>query len=189
VIRTFLAITPSAQVLENVEAFQNELRETGADVRWVAPSAMHLTIQFLGDVREAEMPGIERALVDSYRDQPPISIECRAFGVFPNLKKPRTLWAGIHGDGIAELAEHAEIALAPLGFPPEERDLRPHITLGRLRSTRGWEKLAGALKTEADRSFGACAVDRVILFKSDLRQSGPIYTPITELALAGALAG
>ncbi len=185
-IRTFLAILPSAQTLEAVGSFQSELRETGGDVRWVEPASMHLTIQFLGDVRESEIAGIERSLAQSFREQPPIEIELRGSGAFPNLKKPRVLWIGLRSGGLASLAERTEIALAPLGFPAEERDFSPHITLGRLRSPRGIEQLIALLRESHDRAFGTSRIEHAILYKSELRSTGSIYTPMAELPFLGA---
>jgi 2'-5' RNA ligase len=186
VIRTFIAIAPSDPVLDDIERFQAELRQTQGDVRWVARAAMHLTIQFLGEVPEPEMAGIERALRETFAAQPPVEIESRGVGVFPNLKKPRVIWAGLHGAGLAELAERSEIALAPLGFPPEDRELTAHITLGRLRSMRGWEGLAAALRAASSRSFGTSRIDHAVLFRSDLKPSGSVYTPLAELPFGGA---
>ncbi|MGH7858071.1 MAG: RNA 2',3'-cyclic phosphodiesterase [Candidatus Binatia bacterium] len=185
-MRTFLAIHPSAEVLGRIEAFQSELHDPGGNVRWVPPASMHLTIHFLGDVGESELGGVDRALRESLREQPPIEVECRGLGVFPNLRKPRVLWVGLHGEGLVELAERAEIALAPLGFPPADREFRPHITLGRLRSAKGVESLAAMLRTSAERSFGSTRVEEAILYKSDLRPTGSVYTALATLPFRAA---
>src|SRR5688500_15085954 len=98
-IRTFLAIQPSPEVLETLETFAGELRKTGGDVRWVKGDSMHLTIKFLGDVPEREIGGLSRALEERFVEQAPIDVEFRGIGVFPNMKKPRVLWVGLHGGG------------------------------------------------------------------------------------------
>jgi 2'-5' RNA ligase len=184
-IRAFLAIRPAADVLESIAALQSELGKSGGDVRWTAADSLHMTVQFLGDVREHELATIERGLVESFRAQPPIDVECRGFGVFPNQKKPRVVWVGLSGDGLASVAERTEIALSPIGFPPEEREFHPHITIGRVRSVRGFEGLLRSLKGGADRNLGTSRIDHMILYKSDLRPDRSIYTPITTIPLAG----
>jgi 2'-5' RNA ligase len=181
VIRTFLAIHPSTEVLDRIGELQTDLSDLAGAVRWIAPSSMHLTIHFLGDVRETEMNGIERALAESLLAQEPIDVECRGLGVFPNLRKPRILWVGLHGDGLADLAERAEIALAPLGFPPADREFRPHLTIGRLRSSKTIDSLAPLLRSTTDRSFGASRVDHAVLYKSELRPTGSVYSPLATL--------
>lgn len=185
-IRTFLAIRPSPETLASIGEYQTELQETGADVRWIEPSSIHLTIQFLGDVRESEIAGIERSLEQSLRPQPPITIECRGSGAFPNLKKPRVVWIGIRSEGLSMLAERVEIALSPLGFPPEEREFNPHLTLGRIRSPRGLDRMIARLRENGERSFGVSRIDRAVLYKSELRPTGSLYTPIAELPFLGA---
>ncbi len=184
-IRAFLAIRPAPQVLDRLAAFQTELAKTGADVRWITGDSLHMTVQFLGDVRESELATIERGLVESFAEQPPIDVECRGFGVFPNQKKPRILWVGLEGDGLASVAERTEIALAPIGFPPEEREFHPHISVGRMRSTRGFDSLLRALKTYGTEGFGSSRIDHAILYKSDLRPDRSVYTPLVTIPFGG----
>jgi 2'-5' RNA ligase len=181
-IRTFLAIQPSPEVLETLETFAGELRKTGGDVRWIKGDSMHLTIKFLGDVPEREIGGLSRALEERFVEQAPIDVEFRGIGVFPNMKKPRVLWVGLHGGGLGELVERAETALSPLGFPPEEREFTPHLTIGRFRSTRGWERLLAAIKDARDQSFGVGQIAKATLYQSDLRADGPVYTALTEFS-------
>ena len=184
-IRTFVAIQPSVEALGSIAVVQEELRGAGADVRWVKPEAMHLTLQFLGDVRESEMAGIERTLSSSFAEHEPFDVECRGLGVFPNQRKPRILWVGLVGDDLELLAERTEIALAPLGFPPADREFRPHLTLGRLRSMQGFDAIAAALRTSSERSFGTIRIDRAFLYRSDLRPTGSVYTALATFAFAG----
>ena len=180
-IRAFLAIRPSDEILAAVRELQRELGDTGADVRWVSTDSMHLTIQFLGDVREHELPEIERGLREQFASVEPFELECRGLGVFPNWKRPRVLWAGLHGAGLTAVAESAETVLSVLGFPPEEREFSPHITIGRMRSTRGWESLSRALRERNEQSIAVCRIDHATLYRSQLRPDGAVYTPIVEL--------
>jgi 2'-5' RNA ligase len=184
-IRAFLAIRPTDDVIGRLIEIESEFADASADVRWVSAETMHLTIQFLGEVRESEIPEIERGLRQALGALSPFEIEYRGLGVFPNQKRPRVVWVGLHGAGIATLAESAEIVLSPLGFPPEERELTPHITLGRVRSARGWEGFARLLKANADRSFGVSLIDHVTLYRSQLRPDGAVYTPLVKFPLAG----
>jgi RNA 2',3'-cyclic 3'-phosphodiesterase len=183
-IRAFLAIRPAADVIQKLVEVQSELAEAGADVRWVNGDSMHLTLQFLGNVREAEMPEIERGLRETLAPLAPFAIECRGLGVFPSQKRPRVVWVGLHGDGIGRLADAIETVLSPLGFPPEERTFTPHITIGRARSARGTENLVRLLKANFDRSFGSSTIDRATLYRSQLRPDGAVYTPLVEFPLS-----
>jgi RNA 2',3'-cyclic 3'-phosphodiesterase len=183
-IRTFLAIRPADHVIDEVAAMQAKLGDAGADVRWIARDSMHLTIHFLGDVREAELAEIERGLAEGLAAVVPFDLECRGLGVFPNQKRPRVVWVGLDGEGLERLAESVETVLSPLGFPPQERDFTPHITIGRVRSARGSENLVRALKANAESSFGTSRIDFVTLYKSQLRAEGSVYTPLATFTLS-----
>jgi 2'-5' RNA ligase len=185
-IRAFLAIRPAADVIQKLVDLESELAEAGADVRWVSGDSMHLTLQFLGNVRESEMPEIQRGLGETLAPLAPFEIECRGLGVFPSQKRPRVVWVGLRGEGIARLADAIETVLSPLGFPPEERTFSPHITIGRARSARGAESLVRLVKANVERSFGTSTIDRATFYRSQLRPDGAIYTPLVEFPLSGS---
>lgn len=181
-IRAFVAVRLADSVLASIAAFQEELRATDADVRWVPPENMHLTLQFLGSVPEDEVAGIVRALEAAFAAQAPLDVECRRTGAFPSLRRPRVLWVGLHGDGLAALAERTETALVPLGFPPAERELRPHVTLGRVRTPRAFEPVAARMREEGERSFGTSHIDHAALYRSRLHPRGAVYEPLATFA-------
>jgi 2'-5' RNA ligase len=171
-------------VLSALERFAAEVAAAepeAGDVKWIAADALHATVHFLGDVRESEVRGIEDALRESYRDQPSLDATLRGVGVFPDFRRPRILWVALRGDGLLGLAERAETALSPLGFPPEEREFRPHVTVARIRSPRGFAPLAEIVKRDADRTFGETRLDHAVLYKSDLRPERAVYTPLATI--------
>lgn len=182
-VRTFLAIHPSAELREAVAALQKELESSGAELRWVGPEALHLTIKFLGDVVERELPGVTRALEESLATLAPLDLEARGLGVFPGWKKPRILWIGLEGEGLMTLVDAVESALSPLGFPPEAREFTPHVTVARVRSTRGMDGLGRQLRDLAERPLARFVVASATLTRSDLRPDGPIYKPIAVIPL------
>jgi len=71
----------------------------------------------------------------------------------------------------------------PLDFPPEEREFTPHLTLGRVRSLRGWERVLGVVKKYKQTYFGRSTVDQVILYQSDLRPEGAVYSVLGSVSL------
>jgi 2'-5' RNA ligase len=75
--------------------------------------------------------------------------------------------------------------LEKIGFQPENRPFHPHLTLGRMKSSRGKEELVGRMERYREVEFGDFQVERVVLFKSDLRSSGPIYTSLRDMKLGG----
>jgi 2'-5' RNA ligase len=88
-------------------------------------------------------------------------------------------------EALISLQKQIETQLERIGFQPEDRPFHPHLTLGRMKSSRGKEELVERMEEHKEEEFGDLQVERVVLFKSDLRPTGPIYTPLRELKLGG----
>jgi RNA 2',3'-cyclic 3'-phosphodiesterase len=161
-----------------------------ADVRWVAATAMHLTLKFLGGVPEEQVAALRDSLAAVAATTPPMTLTCAGLGVFPGPSRPRVVWAGIT-DGLRELGSltaAVERAVEPLGYAPERRPFRGHVTLGRVRSPRGFGPLARAIEHGGRAGFGAWKVAHVVLYRSHLRSTGSVYEPLATLPLGGAVA-
>ena len=106
-------------------------------------------------------------------------------GAFPNIKNPRVLWLGLIDEKqvLVPLQEHLESTLQTIGFQVEDRAFRPHLTLGRMNSGRGKDELIVRIQKYKEERFGDFEVKELILFKSDLRPAGPIYTPLKQIKL------
>ncbi len=178
-IRCFVAIDVAEEVRQRLVAFAQDLAQSGADVRWVRPEGLHVTLKFLGPVAEAELPAICEAVQNVAGARSPWTIVVRDLAAFPSLRRPRVLWAGVRDDGqVSSLASALEEALERLGFAREDRPFTPHITLGRVNSLRGWEKLEERLKNNLASLWGESKVDKVIVYRSDLKPTGAVYTPL-----------
>ena len=182
-IRAFIAVNLAPPVIEEIAKVQAVLQEARGDVRWTRVESLHLTLKFLGDIARNQVEPIVSALREALRERPSLHLEAQGVGAFPNLKRPRVLWAGIQGAGIKELSETIETVLMPLDFPPEEREFTPHLTLGRVRSLRGWERVLGVVKKYKQTYFGRSTVDQVILYQSDLRPEGAVYSVLGAVSL------
>jgi 2'-5' RNA ligase len=188
-VRCFVAIDLSDDVRVALDAAQGRLRAAAprADVRWVATAGLHLTLRFLGEVAEERLAGVRQALEGVTAAVRPFDIRCAGLGVFPGPARPRVVWAGVT-DGLRELgllAAGVERALEPLGFAPERRPFRGHVTLGRVRSPRGVARLTRALDQTP---FGAWTVTEVVFYRSHLSPKGSRYEALARLPLAGPVA-
>jgi 2'-5' RNA ligase len=186
-IRSFLAIELPKPILRKIEEVQGDLRSTRADVRWVNPEKIHLTLKFFGNIEESKIEPIFKSIEEPIRNTLPFSLEVRGVGAFPHLRNPRVIWMGLV-DGrevLVSFQKQIETQLEKIGFQPEDRPFHPHLTLGRMKSSRGKEELVGRMERHKEEEFGDFQVERVILFKSDLKPSGPIYTLLKEIKLGG----
>jgi len=186
-IRSFLAIELPKPILRKIEEVQGDLRLTHADVRWVSPEKIHLTLKFFGNIEESRIDPIFKSIEESVQNTLPFSLKVRGVGAFPQLKNPRVIWMGlVNGrEVLISLQKQIEAQLEKIGFQPEDRPFHPHLTLGRMKSSRGKDELVGRMEKHKEEEFGDLPVEKVVLFKSDLRPSGPIYTPLGDMKLGG----
>ncbi len=184
-IRSFLAIELPKPILRRIEEVQADLRSAHADVRWVSPEKIHLTLKFFGNIDESRIDSIFKSIEEPVRNTLPFSIKVQGMGAFPHLKNPRVIWLGLvnGSQALTSLQEKVETQLDKIGFQPEDRPFHPHLTLGRTKSSRGKDELVGRMEKHKEEEFGDFQVEQVILFKSDLKPSGPIYTALRELRL------
>jgi len=175
-----VAVNFPAAARERLWAAAEPLRELRLPVRWVSAEALHLTLKFLGEVSEAKLGELGEALEHAVVGARALPVTIDTFGAFPDATRPSVVWAGIVQDPALELLQHGvERAFAPLGFPPEGRPFRPHITLGRTRrdalrgAFQGLEKaLERLVWTET------INVDGIDLMRSTTRKGGAVYEGI-----------
>ena len=86
-VRTFIAVEMSPRVITRAGDLIDKLRVAAAEINWVRPQQMHLTLKFLGDVPDIETPDICRVVAEVAAGFEPFEITCRGAGAFP--KPPR----------------------------------------------------------------------------------------------------
>jgi 2'-5' RNA ligase len=187
--RLFIAAELPADIKGELAATQARLRLTNPPVAWVAPGAMHLTLRFLGETSAALIPDLSAALQAALGPHPAMALQLSSAGAFPNERRPSVLWAGV-GGAVAALGQaqaSIEASLIDLGFAREPKLFHPHLTLGRVRRDASQEqrqRLGDAIRALPPPSPLAWKVERIVLFRSELRSSGPIYTEIDTVALS-----
>lgn len=183
-MRTFIAIELPERVKSALTELQRELKQCKADIRWVKPDNIHLTLKFLGDTDEKILDSIVEELKAACSGYGRFDLETRGVGVFPDMRAPRVLWIGISGnDSLIGLQKSIEDGLAKLGFSPEKRRFSPHLTLGRFKSSSGKEGLYDKIEERKDISLGSIEVKSIFLIKSELTPSGAEYTKIAVIDL------
>jgi 2'-5' RNA ligase len=187
--RTFVAVELSPAVRAEAVRLVDSLRPAGGDAKWVEAQNMHLTLKFLGDVREEALADACRVVTKAAVDFQPFDIKLSGAGAFPDLRRPRTLWIGVTQGQLelVRLQTAIERALAKRGFPKENRDFFPHLTIGRIRETGPpMGELVQRIQTHADFAAGCSPVREVVVFASHLSSSGPTYEPLARALLGAA---
>ena len=164
----------------------SKLHPLAPDYHWVAKENLHVTLNFLGDVDESQVPSVCRLIQDSIAGLEPFELAFRGLGCFPKLDKPRVVWIGVDA-GYDELVEVNRVlgdALETMRFPKDRHDYRPHLTLGRIRrGGRFSHEISNAVERGSDQLFGATFVDQIVIYSSYLDRSGPTYTPMSRIKL------
>src|SRR5262249_46778878 len=120
--------------------------------------------------------------------QGPMQIVLEGTGVFPNAAQPNVVWAGVAGDlqALKRLQIAVEREAEVLGFKPENRDYRPHLTLGRVNDGVApieVQRLVAAVGQAGGAQFGSFWPQRLSLMNSELRPGGSIYRQLFSTPL------
>jgi 2'-5' RNA ligase len=184
-IRSFVAVDlNNDQVLNNIVEMQQTLSGTGGDLKFVDPQNIHITLRFLGEIRQELIQDIIEQMKQIRFSA--FNVEFRGLGVFPSLHRPRVVWIGIER-GATELAgifKTLEDRLRTLRIQPDTRGFSPHLTIARVRSGR--VELSRLVSDMRDKEFGSISVNSVKLKKSTLTPSGPVYSDLYELQATSA---
>jgi 2'-5' RNA ligase len=186
-VRLFVAIPLPPDVRERLAHVQDRLRRAQADVSWVKPGNLHITLKFLGEAEPKRLEAVRSVLAEAAGSARPFQVTVAGVGTFGG-RLPRVVWVGV-GEGVAPLealARSVENGLARLGFAKEKRLFTAHFTLGRVRSPTNADALLVAIRAEPPELFGRVSVDRFVLMQSELNPSGSIYTELQQFSLGEA---
>jgi len=198
-IRAFLAVELSDDLRKQIALLQQDVQtrlggESSKAVRiaWVQPSSIHLTMRFLGDTDEQLLDPMREAMATVRRSHPTIQIPLDRLQAFPNLRQPRVLWVGpsepwLKSDAakrLTALNRDIESCCRSLGFVTEDKPFTPHLTVARIKSgdREVGKRLAQSGACDHTLSVGVISVGPLVLMKSKLRQTGPVYTKLWEVA-------
>lgn len=183
-MRLFIAVELDEAIRKNAAAIGERLAAALGPaarhgVSWVAPANMHLTVRFLGEVREAVAEELRGRLSRPLRT-PAFRLSVSGLGAFPPSGPPRVFWLGLT-EGAQDLAlvhDEVEERLEGLGFEKEDRPFRAHLTLARVKAPLGPVRQVLASIGQAD--AGSCTVSQVTLFQSRLSPRGATYTALAH---------
>jgi len=182
--RTFIAINIPNDVRAAIDEFQEKLQEHRADVKWVRPESIHITLKFLGDVEATRIKEIARSINETVKEVEPFTVTVQGVGTFPNDRRPRVLWVGVKTGAniLSDVAGRIDVALSGLGFEKEKRRYSAHLTLGRVRSTRGIEAVVRSMRALEfeTKPFDVTEID---VMKSVLQRTGAVYSVLERIKL------
>ncbi len=187
IIRTFIAVEIPEKIISSIARVQEGIKNYGFKIRWVRPESIHLTLKFLGNIEAADTENVGRAVFRASKEYTPLSLQVKGIGVFPGIKRPRVVWVGITGqlETLVGLQKTLDKNLEAIGFPKEKRPFKGHLTLGRIKKKIDTNTFIEALDTFGNFETETFTADRVVLFKSELKASGAVYTKLMSARLDG----
>jgi len=187
-MRVFIAIDIDEEIRKGIANLQAEMQGKvdikKSDVKWVNPKNIHLTLKFLGEIKDkdtVEVCNIAKEAASRYKG---FELNIETVGFFGG-KSVRVLWVGT-GNGsenLLELQKDLEQQLDSAGWPAEKRQFSGHLTLCRIRNSKAGVKLAQVTEGYRDFKLGSISVESVTVYQSQLTPSGPVYTVLGNYKL------
>ena len=192
-MRCFIAIDIGEENEAGLGDLQSELdgraKDAGVrkgDVKWVRAADIHLTLKFLGEVRDSAVVEICNIVSDVAGRCESFELDFESVGCFGG-RSAKILWVGT-GDGaenLVRLQKDIDRQLALADWPEERRAFAGHLTLCRVRNSRAGVKLVTIIEDYKDFKLGVTLVDSVTVYESQLTPKGPVYMALGNYKLAG----
>ena len=187
-MRCFIAIDINEQTRKGLSHLQDELRGKAdvrkGDVKWVKPESIHLTLKFLGEIKDeqaVEVCNITGAVASRHKS---FDVDVETVGSFGG-RSARVLWvgAGQNFEELMQLQADLERQLESADWPREARKFSAHLTLCRIRNAKAGFKLAQMVREYENLHLGTMPANSVTVYQSELTPQGPIYTPLGNYTL------
>jgi RNA 2',3'-cyclic 3'-phosphodiesterase len=183
-MRVFVAVEISDEARRLAAERIEFLRQKFPHLRvgWERPEKLHLTLKFLGDMTENQLGDLKKAVDAVAGEFASFEIAIADAGAFP----PRVLWLGVKdkSQNLAKVQTRIETETALLGFEREQRHFNPHLTLARLKEPEKSRALAD-LHKQTDFDAVSFEVSQIVIFNSELRPTGSVYTPLYNKKWSG----
>lgn len=174
-MRLFVALDIPEAVCRSLGELIARIEPLCGGARWVRAEGMHITLKFIGEANEQKVDAI-RARLAPIRSPGPVEMRFHGLGFFPNERRPRVVWCGMEtSSNLSSLVGDIEHALESLGVAPETRPFVPHLTLARIKSNDGVERLVSEAEQLKDYNFGSSRETQFHLYQSILKGSGAEY--------------
>ena len=184
-MRLFIAIEIEKALKEKILKIQTRFKGSKANIKYVERKNMHFNLKFIGEADKLKIPDIRIALENACKPLKSFKICIYGVGAFPNKDYAKVLWLGVKdGKILKEIAGCIERELEKIWFAKDGREFKPHLTLGRVKSPRDKGEISKLIEDMKNEDMGEMKVNEIILFSSELRPEGPVYTKIYSVKLS-----
>lgn len=184
-MRLFIAIDPPPEIGEKIAAVQRTLADSKAEVSWVIPSQFHITVKFLGKTDDSLVEEIGQRMTKAAREVPAFELEVEGIDRFPEKGPARMIISRVLSPDqrLVKLHRLIDSGIGGMGLPMDTRVLVPHLTLGRVRSNHGLNRLLRMVEKHDLDFFGSFVAGEVLLYRSEVVAGGSKYEVVRRAGL------
>jgi 2'-5' RNA ligase len=177
-LRLFIAALLPDEVRAALGGYIASLRKVTESVKWEKEEKLHVTLKFLGETDDATAEAAAYVTGSLARNYTSFEMSTGNLGGFPNLQRPRILYAGLsENPGFSALQNEIDKGLEPHGFERETRSFIPHVTIGRVN---GRMRTTGPLPIPEKLRF---TISEIAVVRSVLGSAGSTYSPLDTFTL------
>jgi len=183
-MRAFVSLEPPQAVKKEIDEIQQKLEATGLQARWVKPEIVHLTLAFLGSITPDKIEPIKKIIQNVATQMNPVKLKLSQLNCFPNPVKPRIIFIKLSGElgKLNALAIKMRKQLKKENVWFDKKPFSAHLTLARIKKKQNLTNLVKKIKIKQV-EFTA---SQITLTKSQLTNSGPVYTQIVATSLVSS---
>ncbi len=184
-MRCFIALEFPPEIKTSIYKSLKKEIEDKPELKWVSEKNLHITLKFLGEIPEKKVSAIGDQLDKIFKNVRPVKIRLGGIKAFLDRGEVRVLWIEVAegAEKIKEFAGKIETSLARMGFKKEKKEFVPHLTIARARKNPRKRYKPGDFEIKLD--IPDFFIDEIVLFKSTLTPTGPIYERIKVVKLNG----
>lgn len=173
--RLFIGISLEKEICEYFHGLTLDLSIINKDIRVIPPENIHVTLKFLGNIKNDEIDIIYENIGLSLKGFKSFKFNLnRMLDGFPRTSAARILFGTI-GKGSEEMENlfmKVKDGISKMGIDREEKKFIPHFTLARMKFPINFTDMLENIEIE---EFKDIKCNKVILFESILSRKGPEY--------------
>lgn len=168
---------------QNILKIQNNLEDSGADLKFIPLYNLHFTLHFFGEISVEESVSITNILKEI--NVSPFTISFKGLGYFPSSRRISVIWVGVDEGRkeFMELVEQIESKFESINFKSDKKFI-PHLTICRVKSGHNKEELCNITDQFVNTPLGTDTVSSIKLKLSKLTPKGPFYSDLYEKILS-----
>lgn len=185
--RTFLAIPipVGTEFPALTGRLQRNLAHERRNINWCKNNQIHLTLKFVGDTPEEDVPKIVNACQKVAKNHHPFTLDFNRTGIFGSNHSPRVLWLGMSEEpkALYQLEEDLLDAFDDLGYLRDRQNFVPHLTICRIKQLIDKPFFQQVYQSIEQKTYLHADVKEIVYYQSFLQPTGAVYKSLRRIPL------